>query len=433
MIVRIPKATFDALAGYIRGPESFLISRELEWYTDANRRVLGALVMDRIDEDFAGAILGRDARQKFRAVTISSFCDSPDAARALLLDELDRWSKMPDEEFWQGDEGGKPLDLFTPVVAPGRLGLSFVRVATGEGFSPARGLIESMMPYYEDVDGNFIEQFQSTGFDSRFWELYLFALMTEAGFVFDRSFQAPDFFCRSFPLDVFVEAMTVNPTVNHAGIVVEPPVPRENARFREYYQEYMPIKWGSTLTSKLKKEYWNLPHVTGKPIVFAIQDFHVPRAMTFLNHSLISYLYGISFTALYDASGKLVVKASPRGRHQWGFKTIETGFFNLPGSEHVSAVLANPTATISKFNRMGYLAGLGSRDVRMMCFGTVMITMITRHCRLPSSTSLMIRGIPKPGLKGLTSSTTQKPIFRWTTPSCPAPRIISLKMAQSDP
>jgi hypothetical protein len=370
MIVRIPRTIFDALAGYIRGPHSFLISQELEWYTDDRRRVLGVLAKDIIDEDFIGTVLGRDARGRFRGVTMTPFCETPDAARAHLKEDLDKWSKMPDAEFWQGDEEGEPLDFFTPVVPPVRLSPSFVRIATGEGFSPARALMESMMPYYEDVDGNFVEQFQSTGFDSRFWELYVFALMTEAGFVFDRSFHAPDFFCRSFAGDVFVEAMTANPTVNAAGLVVEPEVPREASRFKEYYQEYMPIKWGSTLTSKLKKEYWKLPHVVGKPIVFAIQDFHVPRAMTFLNHSLMPYLYGISFAALYDANEKLIVKATPRGPHKWGFKSIETGFFSLPGSENISAVIANPTATISKMNRMGYLAGLGSRDVTMVCVGT---------------------------------------------------------------
>jgi hypothetical protein len=37
-----------------------------------------------------------------------------------------------------------------------------------------------MMHWYEDPDGNFIEQFQTTGFDARLWELYLFAMFCEA-------------------------------------------------------------------------------------------------------------------------------------------------------------------------------------------------------------------------------------------------------------
>src|SRR5438132_12062470 len=103
MIVRVPKARFDALAGYIRGPQSFLISQELEWYMDEKARVIGVLAMDIIDGDFLGTVLGRDARGRFRCVTMTPFCETPDAARALLQDELDRWLKMPEAEFWQGD------------------------------------------------------------------------------------------------------------------------------------------------------------------------------------------------------------------------------------------------------------------------------------------------------------------------------------------
>lgn len=365
----ISKARFEALAGYTRRPESLIAGRELEWYRDDSERVLGLIIQDLSDGDFGGIVLGRDAQRRFRAVDVSTFYESIEVAREKLRDEMAEWSRKPDAEFHQGDERGTPIDVFTPVVQVDRLHVSFLRVATGEGFSPARALIEAMMPYYEDVDGNFVEQFQTTAFDARFWELYLFAVLTEQGYAFDRSFQAPDFFCERFLDQVFVEAVTVNPSINRAGLVVEPEVPTDKAGFTKYYQEYMPMKWGSPLTSKLRKKYWNLPHVQGKPIVFAIQDFHIPRAMTFLANSITTYLYGVSFVALYDERGNLNVTTKPREPHTWGGKTIETGFFNLPDSEHISAVVTNPTATISKFNRMAYLAGFGSRDVRMVCNG----------------------------------------------------------------
>ena len=41
------------------------------------------------------------------------------------------------------------------------------------------------MHYFQDVDGNFVQQFQSTGFDARLWELYLYALFTEQGYGFE--------------------------------------------------------------------------------------------------------------------------------------------------------------------------------------------------------------------------------------------------------
>jgi hypothetical protein len=46
-------------------------------------------------------------------------------------------------------------------------------------------------------------------------------------------------------------------------------------------------------------------------------------------------------------------------------KTIPSNFFSQPDTEHVSAVLANPEGTISKFNRMGFLAGFGDRTLKM--------------------------------------------------------------------
>src|SRR4051812_44341733 len=132
---------------------------------------------------------------------------------------------------------------------------AFAQLLDAEGFSCARGVIEAMMPYFEDVDGNFVEQFQSTGFDSRFWELYLFALLTEGGYVFNRQYQAPDYLCESISQLLFVEAVTVNPT-RDGNIVTEPPAPKNKAEMAEYLKHYMPVKWGSALVSKLRKEYW---------------------------------------------------------------------------------------------------------------------------------------------------------------------------------
>jgi hypothetical protein len=368
-LLPLARARFEALAGYIRRPETILFSEEMEWYASETERVIGVLIRDLTDNDFGGVVLGRDTRRRFRSVDLSAFSESRETARQLLRDKLELWSRRPDEDFSQGDERGTPMDVFVPAAASDRLSPSFVRVATGEGFSPTRALIESMMPYYEDVDGNFVEQFQTTAFDARFWELYIFALLNEDGFAFDRSFRSPDFLARRFRERIFVEAATVNPTINQAGLVIEPQVPTDPAAFRKYYQEYMPMKWGSALTSKLNKKYWELPHVTGNPIVHAIQDFHVPRAMTFLSHSITGYLYGAEFSALCDEKGNLIVKSAPRGSHKWGTKIIESGFFSLPNSEYISAVVTNPTATISKFNRMAHLAGFGMSSVRMICFG----------------------------------------------------------------
>lgn len=49
---------------------------------------------------------------------------------------------------------------------------------------------------------------------------------------------------------------------------------------------------------------------------------------------------------------------------------MPSDFFSQEGAEHISAVLFNSGATLSKFNRMGFIAGLGSRRVHMVRTGT---------------------------------------------------------------
>ena len=102
-----------------------------------------------------------------------------------------------DMQYYQGDEEGKSLDFFTPAAAArDRLHPDFVKVAEEEAYSSARGIIEPMMHWYDDPDGNFVEQFQTTGFDARIWELYLFAAFSEMDYQIDRTDAVPDFTCK---------------------------------------------------------------------------------------------------------------------------------------------------------------------------------------------------------------------------------------------
>jgi hypothetical protein len=135
-------------------------------------------------------------------------------------------------------------------------------------------------------------------------------------------------------------------------------------------KHYVPIKFGSPLTSKLNRRYWELAHINGQPIVLAIQDFHYPTSMTWSEPSLTTYLYGYDSSWRHDSEGALVVTPERMAEHVWGDKRIPSGFFYLPNAAHVSAVVSNRQGTISKFNRIGLKAGFGSRRVRMLRVGT---------------------------------------------------------------
>lgn len=93
-------------------------------------------------------------------------------------------------------------------------------------------------------------------------------------------------------------------------------------------------------------------------------------SMVMSRTALPIYLYGMVWDWTRDSSGELVIIPRKVASHVWGTKAVPSGFFGLPNSENVSAVIANASATISKFNRMGVLAGFGSKRVQLIRKGT---------------------------------------------------------------
>ena len=365
----ISKVRFDALAAYCRQPEVSLVSKELQWFEFAEERVLATLVWDTVDNQFTAVILAPDLREQYRWVGMTAFLDSPEEALDALARKVNELLPTLETERVQGDEQGPPVDFFRLAGATDRLNPDFVRLATDEKLSPARGIIEPMMRWYRDADGNFVEQFQTTGFDARIFELYLFATLTELVYIVDRSLAAPDFVAHGLRGEFCVEATTVNPSLDAHGNVVPIPPTDTSEQKRSYVRDYLPIRYAGPLTAKLSKCYWDLPHVTGKPLVFAIQDFHAPMSMTWSRPGLPDYLYGLHHEARHDSDGSLTIIPHKIESHRWGAKEVPSGFFMLPGAENVSAVMFNSGATIWKFNRIGVIARFGSGRVRLVQSG----------------------------------------------------------------
>lgn len=359
---------FNALAAYTRHPKTILFCDELGWYESHNQKLLAVLIQDDADQDFAGIILGRDERQRYRWTDSTNFYKSKLRAYACLKRKIIRLSKAPDSFHHQLDQDREGLDFFTPVVPRERLHQSFVSLAEAKGFSPAKFIIEPMMRWYEDVDGNFVQQFQTTGFDARIWELYLFAVFVEMGFVIERIHAVPDFTCRGLFGSFAIEAATVNPTQGPGGIPLPLPPRETEEEQRIFIKEYMPIKFGSALISKLRKRYWEKPSAKDLPLMFAIHDFHAPQSMTFTRSALPIYLYGYDWNS-EKKNGKLRIVPRKVDFHNWGQKRIPSGFFNLADAENISAVIFSNSGTISKFNRIGYAAEFGARDLKMIRVG----------------------------------------------------------------
>lgn len=367
---RISLLRFDALAGYARRPLIRVIAEECDYFEHADERLLGIVVRDRTDNDFAGHVFGRDRKDRFRWIGSTDFYDKRLRAQMELRRELERQAALPDEEYYQGDETGAPVDFFAPRAKEERLSSSFIALRDLEEYSGAREIIEPMMRWYQDADGNFVEQFQSTGFNARIWELYLFASFTEMGHEINREFNVPDFCCQGLMGAFNVEAVTVNPSRDKQGQIVPEPPLETHEQLKAYLTQYMPIKFAGVLTGKLKKRYWQHDHVTDKPLLFAVHDFSAPASMTRTRSAFERYVYGYEHEWEHDGEGQLTIKPRKIEDHRWSTKIVESGFFDLEGSENVSAVLFSNSGTISKFSRMGLLAGFGSSRLELVRVGT---------------------------------------------------------------
>lgn len=357
---RIARERFNAFVANARSPFVAATTHELDWFELEGYEIFATLLID-FDGDYSGFVFAPDLVGRYRCVGWTRATTSEAIAREELSQQVVAVSSNFNLVRVQHDETGGPVDFFKPVVKEKKLHERFKHLVDGRGLVAAKSLIEVLMRWYEDQDGNYIEQFQSVGFDARLWELYLYVTFIEAGYKISNPGHAPDFALESLTTKFTVEAVTINPS-NQGGKVVAEALPSVPEELGEFADNYLPIRFAGPLTTKLGKHYWKYPHVAGKPFVLAIQDFHADMSMTYSSDALPKYLYGVSKGSQNEA-GAAVLRPGTNNQLKWKNKEIPSGFFTLPDAEHVSAVISNATGTLSKFNRKGIQAGFGVDDV----------------------------------------------------------------------
>jgi hypothetical protein len=265
------------------------------------------------------------------------------------------------------------INLFqAPSSNKKKLHPQFIELKNSAGYKPARTLLRSIQKRFHDPDGNFVEQFQTTGFDQRTFELFLNELFKSKKIEIDRSHDRPDFILSDGGLAVALEAVTANPSHNK-GLTpysIFPESDATNIETEKLYRHEIPIRLGSPLYSKLKKEYWKLPQAKDKPLVIAIQDFSRPGSLTSSSSALAGYLYGVEYHTREDENGNLIVDHKEIKEHINGEKKIPSGFFDLPNAENISGILFCNTGTIATFNRIGHSGKGHAPNLRMFRFGT---------------------------------------------------------------
>lgn len=358
---RISRGRFDVIAGYARKPQVTLLARELDWFELPSPHLLGAVVID-TDGEFSGIVFAPDMSERFRWVSQTSFWPTRAQAESELEQCIAAIARDYERVRAQGDEP-PPMSFFAPTAPEARLHPTFSALANGPIHSAAKRVIEYMMRWYRDQDGNFVEQFQTAGFDARLWELYLFATLIEAGYTIKQPNPAPDLKAIGVAGSFCVEATTINPSQD-GSTTPKPTSESSENEIAAYLQHYLPIRFAGPLTTKLSKRYWEHPEAAGLPLAFAIQDFHDELSMTYSGTALSVYLYG----KVVDVSSGSVETpvVSVIAEHRWGTKVVDSGFFSFPGAENVSAVLFNSAGTLSKFNRIGVATGFGSPEVTLV-------------------------------------------------------------------
>lgn len=358
--IPINKKLFDIYLLFTREPFVQYFSKELEFYSNGNGGLLGLISLDLTDNDYYGCILSRDKSKQYRAELV--------IASLPTIEETRNWidENMSNDSITFHDNTHEYFDLFQDLSNEEKQHPYFKLLKSNIALSSALEAIKEVSYHYKDIDGNFIDQFQSeNGFDSRVWELFLFCFFREQFFSFKRNFNAPDYMVDKFNQEIAVEAVIVSRKTEIGSEL------KSSEEIQKKLNNETPLLFGNALFDKMKKKYWEKEHVKDKPFVIAIADFHDTMSMTWTCNALLDYLYGYRYEHSFNEKGELIVKPVKIGDYTKPNGTkIPSGFFFQPDSENVSAIIFSSCGTLSKFNRMGKQAGLGSEIPTLIRVGT---------------------------------------------------------------
>lgn len=376
-------ARFNIFAIGTRMSPTRYVSEEISYWSDQEERVLGLIFRDPIDDDYGWILLARDRLGRFRSVDLAVSLRSPEYATTGLRQRIAKAVEEGDFAALghQDDETNYATNLLDvpPGTDPEKLHPHFRVLLEEPSRAPARAVFKEIGPWLTPSDPHFVSEFQFKQFDQRLWEVYLWSALRELGFDVTQP-EAPDFLCRAPGIEFTAEATTV--TASTSGALANHPDPKTPEEMRAFLADYMPMKFGSSLTSKLNKKnaagesYWERGATAGKPFVLAIADFHKSGgvgdreggSMPYTQSAIWPYLYG-SRVDWEIVDGTLVIRAVPVESFTYNNKVVPAGFFDLPGSENVSAVLFSNAGTLAKFDRMGVAAGFDAPSHRYFRVG----------------------------------------------------------------
>ena len=219
------------------------------------------------------------------------------------------------------------LDLFAPSVPEERLHPQFRALRSSPFHGEARALMNALYERMGKPNKTFIRHFQSDGFHSHLFEIACFAYLESAGLNPVRTHSSPDFMASRDGINLAIEVTTANPPENQGADITAIRM-EELTEWEIVHKENIefPRRIISILKKKLWSQYDKLPQCSGKPIVLMVAPFFEAGSVFYPDEALVDCIYGINE------------------------KT--NGFFSLPNSETISAIIYCNAFTVPRFFRL---------------------------------------------------------------------------------
>lgn len=152
---RISKKAFDVYCGHLRDPQIYLFAYEIDWFLDEYENVAATILIDHIDKDFNAILFIRSVYYRFEFYKIEISFDSKEEAEKWIHDSI----KMLYEVSRFKPIFDRDLDLFKIIVKESKMHPYFKALNELNEHSAAKKLINEISTNFNDIDGNFIEQF----------------------------------------------------------------------------------------------------------------------------------------------------------------------------------------------------------------------------------------------------------------------------------
>jgi hypothetical protein len=183
------------------------------------------------------------------------------------------------------------IDLFRLQVDRSRLHPIF-QMLLEDAYTSERAVLSAWAQGFEDRDGKFVQEFQTT-FESSFWELYLNAAIRAWRLTPDMSFSSPDFVI-THPLKLAIEATIAGPAQGGkpAFGYDASDIPDDFSKFNADAA----VRICNSFDAKVRRYrnyYSTMPEVAGAPFVVAIAAFDRPLAHFAASRPAIAAMYGL--------------------------------------------------------------------------------------------------------------------------------------------